>query len=497
MKNILKLSAIASLIFAVSCTSSFDDVNTDPDAYVKVPYTNVLGNVIRKTAGQFGDDLDIAMWAGYIVKIQYIDDYSGYIPTNNTYGNRWYQCYWGHVQLQDILDQTEQTTEENKNIRNVCIVMQNYLIALCTDCFGDIPYSQAFKGSPEQGSVLQTPYDKQSDIYPQILANLKVVADSWSAGLGTDQLGEGDFLFKGNAGQWQKFCNSLRLRLAMRISAVYPEAKSTIEEIFNNPSKYPYIAEDADNATFVWQGSGDYFDRYYANFRTRDEHGMSDIFINHLKKTEDPRMESLAKPAEFDGQYHGFENGALVQPSLPTVSRIGIIYREDPVGFTPFYKACESYFMMAEAAMNGWNVPMTAADAYEKAVLLSMGDNKISTAAANAYLAGKGKWDGTKDRLYSEQWVALFKECIEAWAFYRRTGYPTYIQTAVAADGVTGQYPGAKSVWGKDHNDVPFRMPYPDNQYQYNRKNVAAAAANIADHCWGEQMWWDKRTGVK
>lgn len=98
MKNILKISAIASMMFAVSCTSSFEEVNTNPDAYSKAPHTNVLGNVIRKTASEFGGDLDVSTWAGYVVKIQYLDNYAGYLPTNNTYGNRWYQCYWGYVQ---------------------------------------------------------------------------------------------------------------------------------------------------------------------------------------------------------------------------------------------------------------------------------------------------------------------------------------------------------------------------------------------------------------
>ncbi len=126
-----------------------------------------------------------------------------------------------------------------------------------------------------------------------------------------------------------------------------------------------------------------------------------------------------------------------------------------------------------------------------------MEDNDIDTAAADAYLAGKGKWDGSYERLYFEWWVALFKQNIEAWSLYRRTGYPTYIHTAVAADGVTPQYPGARSAYKGIHNDVPFRFPYPQNQYLYNEANVTAAATGIQDYVWGKQMWWDKRTDVK
>ncbi|MDD2436869.1 MAG: SusD/RagB family nutrient-binding outer membrane lipoprotein [Massilibacteroides sp.] len=499
MKKIYIILAVSSFLFAstVGCTSSFDEINTDPDAYTSVPYTNVLANVLRRTADQFGGDLDIGQWAGYVSAIQYLNDYNNYIPTNNTYGNRWYQSYWGYVQLQDILDRTEESVDANKNIRNVCILMQNYLMFMAVDCFGDIPYSEAFKGSPEAGSVLQTPYDKQSEIYPKILENLKTVADSWSTGLGSDELGKGDFLFNGDAAKWQKFCNSIRLRIAMRISGVYPESKSIIEEIFNNSDKYPYITETKDNAYFWWQGSGEYYERYYQNFRSRDDDGMADIFIDHLKMMEDPRIAIYAKPAKSDGEYRGFENGSKTAPlSLSAISRIGVKFREDPAGFSPFYRACESYFMMSEAALNGWNVPMSAQEAYENGVRLSMADNDIDDADTEAYLSGKGKWDDTYARLYFEEWVALFKQNIEAWSLYRRTGYPTYIHTSKAADGTSPKYPGARSVYNGIHNDVPFRFPYPNNQYLYNEDNVKAAAANVKDHVWGEQVWWDTRTDV-
>ena len=499
MKNKYKILAVSFLLFAstIGCTDSFDKINTDPDAFTSVPYTNILASVLRQTAERFGDDLDIAQWAGYVSEVQYLNDYGGFTPTNNTYGNRWLYCYWGHVQLQDILDNTEATADLNKNIRNVSIVMQNYLMFMAVDCFGDIPYSEAFKGPLDKGGKLQTPYDKQSDIYPQLLANLKTVADSWATGFGTDAIGEGDFLLNGNTANWQKFCNSIRLRIAMRISGVYPESKGIIEEIFNNSDKYPYIAETKENAYFWWQGSGDYFDRYYNDFRTRDDHGMADIFIDHMKMMEDPRIAVMAKPAESDGEYRGFENGSKTDPAnRKAISRMGIKYREDPAGFSPFFRACESYFIMAEAALNGWNVPMTAEEAYEKAVRLSMADNDIDEAKTEAYLAGKGKWDNTYARLYFEEWVALFKQNIEAWSLYRRTGYPTYIHTSKAADGISPKYPGARSAYNGIHNDVPFRFPYPANQEDYNKKYLKEAAVNVVDYVWGEQLWWDKRTDV-
>lgn len=490
MKNIFKLTTLASLAATLmlgSCTSNFDDINSDPDALETGSPTNMLGYALRETmTRQAGFDATEA-WAGYIVKIQYMDNYN-YLPTNNTYGNKFSNCYRRVVLLDDILALTEENADELKNIRWASRIFKEYLWLLNTDQFGDIPYTDANKVEDGQ---MKPKYDSQEIIYPAILENLKAIADEMAAGLGSDNIGEGDFLFGGNIQRWQKFCNSLRMRAAMRIVNVAPDlAKSTIEEICQNQAAYPLLETSAENAYFYWQGSSPYFEPYYNDFRTRDEYGMSNIFVNHLKSMNDPRISAIMQPAATDGEYRGFENGALSAPSnIQTISRMGVMYREDPAGFTPLLKSCENYFIMAEAAMRGWNVGISAQEAYETAVKLSMDDNGVSAADAETYLANAGKWDNTLERIYMEEWVALFKENCEAWSLYRRTGYPKEIRTS-------GEYPGKFCIFGTIHNDVPFRMPYPDNEYQYNKENVEAAAAEIVDNTWGKQMWWDTRANV-
>lgn len=490
MKNIFKLTTVASLAVSLmlgGCTSNFDEINSDPDALETGAPTNMLGYALRETmTRQAGFDATEA-WAGYIVKIQYMDNYN-YLPTNNTYGNKFSNCYRRVVLLDDILALTEENADELKNIRWASRIFKEYLWLLNTDQFGDIPYTDANKVEDGQ---MKPKYDSQEIIYPAILENLKAIADEMAAGLGSDNIGEGDFLFGGNIQRWQKFCNSLRMRAAMRIVNVAPDlAKSTIEEICQNQAAYPLLETSAENAYFYWQGSSPYFEPYYNDFRTRDEYGMSNIFVNHLKSMNDPRISAIMQPAATDGEYRGFENGALSAPSnIQTISRMGVMYREDPAGFTPLLKSCENYFIMAEAALLGWNVGISAQEAYETAVKISMDDNGVSATDAETYLANAGKWDNSFERIYMEEWVALFKENCEAWSLYRRTGYPQEIQTS-------GEYPGKFCIFGTIHNDVPFRMPYPDNEYQYNKENVEAAAAEIVDNTWGKQMWWDTRANV-
>ena len=490
MKRIVSLVGLPALLTALilaGCTKSFERINTDPDALPDVPVTNMLANVLRNSAASFGGDIDgYGTFAGYIVKIQYLDYMSGLIPTNNTYGNRWYACYYNITQLDDVLERT--TEAGNRNMRLVARLWQSYMWQYLTDGWRDVPFSEALKGAESEGSILKAKYDTQEVIYPAVMDSLKRIADDMATGFGDDDLGEGDFIYGGDMKKWQRFCNSLRLRMAIHISGVSPElARATIEEIAGDPAKYPIIDNNGANCYLYWPGAEPYNEPWYNSGyidRRVDNYGMSDIFIEHLLETDDPRIAKVANPAS-DGEYRGFQNGAASAPSdLASISFIGDKYMNDAAGFTPFFKSAESYYILAEAAMLGYNVGMSAQDAYEKAVRLSMEDNDIAAASVDAYLAGGGQWDNTKERIWWDLWVALFKDNFEAWTLYRRTGIPST------------NYPSLNSVYGDAHNDQPFRLPYPNNEYLYNADNLNAVLGQVEDYVWGQQMWWDTRTGV-
>lgn len=507
MKNIFKYSllALAVGLLMPSCTKDFEEINTDPDAYATAPITNMLGYCIVNMSTNWGDELTrLSDWMGYTC-LGYDAETFNYLPTNNEFGNKWYQTYTLYPQLQDIIDRTD--PDELKNIQNVAKLMQTWLLFLCTDSWGDIPLSEAFEGV--NGGNIKPKYDAQADVYAELESRLKAISDSWAAGLGDDELGDGDFLYGGDVEMWQRFCNSLRLRMAMRLSEMPSHkaaSKATFEEICGNPTKYPVIEECAQNCEFWWDGSASYRERWYNNRLTRpNDFLMSEILINRLKEYDDPRLPVLANPAVNSGEYRGLIHGAKVNyngESVGDYSLPGDFYYADPAGSSPYFRACETWFLIAEAAVKGWSVGTTAEAAYNKAVTCAMTDNGVDDQAA-AYLAGKAKFDGTLAQIYMEEWVGLYKMGQEAWCLYRRTGYPelTKLQ-GTYVDGTTcAQYPGLKSKWGygvsATHNDIPFRYPYPNNEYTYNEENLLNATSGVIDYCWGTPMCWDTRTGMK
>lgn len=470
-----------TILFASGCTDRFAEINTDPDRAKDAPATNVLAFVIRYYSTTMFDawnDLnEPSTYAGYLAKIQYIDE-ARYTYRTTVVENKW---YYGYIILNNIYEiKKKAETDGATNLMAVAQTLEAMVYQLMTDTWRDIPFTEAIKLSE---GILTPKYDKQEDIYPALLAELKAAADAYDPA-SVEGLGDGDVLFGGDVVLWQKFTNSLRLRLAMRISGVNSGlAKSTVEEIMGNPSKYPIMESNDDNAFFWWPGSSPYEEPWYTDSKTRDDHGVSDVLIDVLKGLNDPRLPVYAHPADADGEFRGFTIGAKAQPALTTISRIGERFRDDPAGFSPWMRYAEVMFHVAEAAKKGFATGMTAEDAYEEAVAASLEENGLGSAAISAYLDGRGKFNNTLEQIYLQEWIALFKQGMEGWSLHRRTGIPT---THYVAPGSV--YPG--------HNAPPFRYPYPANELTYNKDNAEPFTKEVTDFFWGKKMWWDTRAGV-
>jgi hypothetical protein len=108
-----------------------------------------------------------------------------------------------------------------------------------TDSWGDIPYTSALKGD-EIGASLSPTYDKQQDIYTDFFAVLDKAGKDLTGASNT--LGSADPIYGGNPAKWQKFINSLRARLAMRIVNVAPALASTSRQAARRRSSFAVIA---------------------------------------------------------------------------------------------------------------------------------------------------------------------------------------------------------------------------------------------------------------
>ena len=127
---------------------------------------------------------------------------------------QWNQAYGGMVKgVQDIIHQLE-TEGDSGTHMGMARIMRVFIFHRVTDLYGDCPYSEAGKGYIE--GILKPKYDKQQDIYMDMLKELEEAVAQIS---GDGALGGADVIFGGSAAKWKAFGNSMMLRLAMRLTA--------------------------------------------------------------------------------------------------------------------------------------------------------------------------------------------------------------------------------------------------------------------------------------
>ncbi len=511
MKRIyIKTFAILfTVLFATSCTKNWETMNTDPNNPKDAAYTNVLAHSIRYIGSVMFDDWqgmnNFCSYTGQITKIQYTDE-AHYQYRDNVVYNAWSDYYETQLDLSKLIEKAK--AAGNSGQEGAALTWSVYLWQMAADQWGNIPYSQAIQGE-SKGNYTPV-YDKPSAIYNSLFAKIEeandLLAHPKTVTGSTDQLGEGDIIYHGSFAEWQKFANSIHLRLAMRISNVDPaKAQAEVEKILGDPSKYPIFESRDDEAKLKWTGAP-YYEPYYYNhyIRNRDDHGMAKTLIDTLLSFNDPRIAAFAKRNSaglYVGQVEGSKSG-----DVRHTSRIGAMYRDDPKGYTYFLRYAEVQFNIAEAGLRGWNIgSYTANGAYAAGIAASFDetysgelsplDVKNESADLAAYMANPKvaltgvvgapfNMDPSTDlvKVYIQKWISMFKEGQELWALQRRTNYPPM----AAAPG--SNYPG--------HNVGPFRYPYPSTEFNLNGTNATAASAGIVDHFWGKQLFWDVRTGV-
>ncbi|MGC9472466.1 MAG: SusD/RagB family nutrient-binding outer membrane lipoprotein [Bacteroidales bacterium] len=488
-----KLTTILFLIGILSfgCTEGWVELNEDPNNAIDVPSGTILTYVERAASETLWDvwwtGNNTSSYANHISKIQYIDE-NRYQEREGIIG-RWGTLMTYQTDLKKIIAKAQDENDPNPQMEGVAKVLSAFLYQIMTDTWKAIPFTQGAQG---EDGVMAPAYDDQETVYNGLLTML----DEANTLLQQEGYIEGDILNGNDALLWRKFANSLRLRVAIRMSNVDPAtAGNVISTILGNPSAYPILESNDDMIALQWTESSPYREPFYEDQLTRDDHGMCETFIDALLHTNDPRISEFAHPAPVDGVYRGLVAGIAEADEgsfqINQISRIGTRYRDIPNGLTYWMRYPEIEFIKAEAYERGLATGDAQA-AYEDGVKASCEEHGVTPGQITAYLSDPNvAWDDNTgdygysnlEKIYFQKWISLFKQGHEAWAETRRTDIPQL-------DAAPGSpYSG--------HNRPPFRWPYPAYEYNLNPGVPEQWDGEIVDRFWGDQMWWDTRTGVQ
>ena len=299
MKNLLYI-AVSSLLIISGCTKGWEDLNVNPNATVDVPAASILTFVERYSSGNLFDVWNIGnntdAYANQITKIQYIDE-TRYAERDGIISGRWSDIMHLQLDLNKIIAKSTSSGNENPAMEGVAKTISAFLWIIMTDTWGAIPFTEGAQG---EAGILQPKYDTQQTVYNGLLTQLADANTLFASGNGTI---EGDVIYGNDASEWQKFANSLRLRIAIRMSNVDPtDASSIITAILGDPSTYPIMTNNDDMAAFTWLETT-WREPFAEDKIDRDDHGMCEVFINDLLHTNDPRIGEFAHPAASDGIY--------------------------------------------------------------------------------------------------------------------------------------------------------------------------------------------------
>ena len=147
--------------------------------------------------------------------------------------------------------------------------------------------------------------------------------------------------------------------------------------------------------------------------------------------------------------------------------------------------ASQTQLLLAEAAQRGW-ITGVVADLYNKGVRLHMeqmaafdAKSAVTTAEADAYLmANPFVASKALEQINTQYWISSFLNGPEAWANFRRSGFPVL---------TPNPFPG-KSIKGT----FIRRLTYPNSEISVNKSNVDAAIARQGADDLDSKVWWDK-----
>jgi hypothetical protein len=456
------------------------------------------------------------------VWVQYITRSGNYVPspaldqfqlTNQSYTGVWTTLYqnltnFNNLQVAAAKDPTL------SNYQAIAMIMKAFDFQQLVDQFGDVPYSQAFQPS----TILFPKYDKGIDIYHDLGKQLDA-AIALAGKSGAANPGVADVVFGGNMANWQKLANSIKLRLAIRISTTTPgdalvtDLASTASVGYLDGTTQALVQPGYSNTL---SGSNSQQSPYYASFGfdvTGNPTGnnayfrANTYFINKLNGFNDPRLAQFYYPVGtagnttfIDGNIFGAVSTAK---SNAATSAIGPGLLQSPSQPAVLFSGAESLFLQAEAALDKF-IPGDPQTLYQAGITASFvalragsvigldaagnftvtpASAATSTALAVTYYSqsvdnvGYAASPNKQEAIIYQKWIALSGyNNLEGYLEYLRTGFPV-LPTPVSID------PSAVST------TLPVRQYYPLSEVT---SNTASVGAEGTINIFTSKLFWEK-----
>ena len=478
MKGINNISKLASVfvgvaIFSISCNKikDFGDTNVNPND-ISNPITYAILTGVETGVANWANNGTAAVWIQYFSETQYPGNGLYAIPKNRF---DFYYSSTGNNGGANSLLNLQTIIKANNNTEEVAVarILSQYIYWNMTDLWGDIPYSQAFKGTAPA-------YDKQQDIYKGMIAELK---DARAQFTNSGAL-KGDIIYNGDVFKWKKFANSLRAVMALRLSKRFPGAGEYAATEFKAAIADGVIENNADNCKLLYPG-GDWKNPYWQAHDGARDNGESEHMFNLLSSFGDGRQAAFGSSSKaVPSGIKEADINSWIKNNIDWSRAFNGIYRLETSPVV-IMNASQVFLARAEAADRGW----TSEDftvMYQNGIKASFDQWSLPApsasyfAQANVALTAPAGTNANLKQIATQRYLAAFPDGTQGWSEYRRTGYP-----AIAP---------APAPLNPAHVTIPRRYIYDDIEFSLNPAGVTAAVANLpgGKNEQEARMWWDQ-----
>ena len=499
-----------------SCTKKYEEINTDPygisDDQLKADY-KLVGEPFKQA--QMNIYTVTPVWVMQLQQNLLGDVYSGYMmpPTpfrgnnnNMTYAlvDGWNGFVWSSAYgsvMAPLANSDRKGAGQFPNFEAWAKIVRVEAMHRVSDHFGPIVYSQY--GKPNDNG--QFMYDCQDEVYDEFFKDLDTainVLTPYAQGDSVQQFTSFDLVYGGNYTSWIKFANSLRLRLAIRVSKVDPErAKKEAEAAVNHP--IGVLADNSEN--FLVTPDGGLAHPLNTINNAWNDVRMGAPMESYLKGYNDPRIAHYFQPSGIvPGEYVGIRQGIDIAAKSDYVEFSKLI----DFGAIQLMTCAEVYFLRAEGAVRGWNMGGSAQELYNDGITKSFeqygmtpgvylsdnsslpanyadpfnNENNIPAASDMTIAWNEGDaFERKLERIVTQKWLAMYPDGQEAWSEFRRTGYPKLFPVMVNNSGGT-----------ISTDEFIKRVNFVEGEYQTNPDGVASGVACLSGpDNGGTNLWWD------
>lgn len=497
IKNII-LSTVAIVVLSVTSCKKYLDINNNPNSPTSAPIQQVLTNVTVNIGFQGGSDMHrftsliVQQFAGQNAAGTQSREYARYQIQPTDVDNLYSRLF--ALELQD-LEYILKNSDSSPHYRGIAKILKAYVYSQSVDMWGDLPYTEAFK-APE---INQPKLDKAEDIYKTIITLTNEGITDIKATTSALSPSSNETIFKGDRVKWEKFANTMKLRLFLRYSAKDAAfAKSQMDALI--ASNVSFMTANADNfqMDFVDATSSQNPIHQFEVSRP-DQFFPNKFFVDLLNSKSDPRRASYFTEFPFaSGTYKGsapldgqsfaysrmntFLRGTLktalvpdAQGRVPANAANNSAYTgAAPIRMLTF---AEYNFIRAEHALRYGAGALAAQPFYQAGIRASMSMASVSTVNQDAYIITNGLLDGVNleanvSKIITEKYIANFGVALEPWNDWRRTGYPVLTPVDASIAAATA---------------VPRSLFYPESETSTNPINFVQRPNLLA------RIFWDTR----